>query len=320
MLDRSHFPSPDGSSIDISRIIRADYSDPAYAALASAAQQEWRKQGPADLGGEGRYTESGLVLVSNKGVQGEYYVRESHANVCKLMSAAGDHSAIRELKTRSEIDSAVGTGGGNGDCGYINHRSGWADAEAGMRWLRSQVGASERVTFLQGEAQSLLKADKKVTGVKLQDGSTVEAELVVLATGAWTGKLVDFRGRAQATGQVLVYLNLTAGEQEKLGKMPVLFNMSTGLFIIPPQNRVLKIARHAYGYSNPVQIQNPDLEEDEMITVSLPRTSWEDKNQWVPKEGEDACREALREMVPRFVSSSPISFPSSFLLRSSFRS
>lgn len=76
VVDRSPFPSPDGSSIDASRIIRADYKDPAYASLAAAAQEEWRKQGKDELGGEGRYTESRLVLVADRGVQGEHYGEE----------------------------------------------------------------------------------------------------------------------------------------------------------------------------------------------------------------------------------------------------
>jgi sarcosine oxidase/L-pipecolate oxidase len=84
--------------------------------------------------------------------------------------------------------------------------------------------------------------------------------------------------------------------------MPVLLNMSSGFYILPPRNRLLKIARHAYGYSNLVSIPNPDLKdttrEGETIEVSLPRTSWEDKNQRLPKEGEDACRAALQEMIP----------------------
>src|ERR1700712_2205203 len=80
VLDRSPFPSPDGSSVDTSRIIRADYSDPAYASLAASAQEIWRQQGPSDLGGEGRYSESGLVLAADKGRQGEKYVRESLEN------------------------------------------------------------------------------------------------------------------------------------------------------------------------------------------------------------------------------------------------
>ncbi|KAG0649829.1 L-pipecolate oxidase [Hyphodiscus hymeniophilus] len=297
VLDRSPFPSPDGSSIDTSRIIRADYSDPAYASLAAAAQEEWRKQGPNDLGGEGRYTESGLVLVADRGAPGEHYVRESQANVCSLMATAGDRDAVCELPTRASIEEALGTGGGSGDWGYINRRSGWADAEGGMVWLRRKVELSGRVGFRHVEVETLIKEGKKVVGVKLADGEKVRADLVILATGAWTGKLVDLRGRAQATGQVLAYLPITEEEQERFRDMPVLLNMSTGLFIIPPRNRILKVARHAYGYANPVSIQNPD-DGEEMVEVSLPRTSWEVKDQWIPREGEEACRQALREMIP----------------------
>src|ERR1700722_3080890 len=73
VLDRSPFPAPDASSIDSSRIVRADYSDPAYATLAASAQRAWRDASPGALG-EGRYSESGLVIVAN-GDQGEGYVR-----------------------------------------------------------------------------------------------------------------------------------------------------------------------------------------------------------------------------------------------------
>ncbi|KAG4434928.1 hypothetical protein IFR05_009597 [Cadophora sp. M221] len=297
LIDRSTFPSPDGSSIDSSRIIRADYHDAAYAALAEAAQNIWRQQGPNDLGGEGRYTESGLVLVANKGEQGEEYVRGSLENVARIAKDLGDKGAVQEFKLRAEIEEAVGAGGGSGDWGYINRRSGWADAEAGMLWLRKKVEATGRVEFKQGEVTSLVKAGKKVTGVKLTSGKLESADLVIVATGAWSGKLVDIRGRAQATGQVLCYLDITPEEQEKLSKSPVLLNMSTGMFIIPPSNGVLKVARHAYGLSNPVTIPSPD-DPSQNITISLPKTTHDDPNLWVPNEGERDCRKALREMIP----------------------
>lgn len=78
-----HFPARDAASIDSSRIIRADYADPAYAALADEAQAYWRgtkkrsfggggddddnddDSGEDYIGGGGRYTESGLVVVAD---------------------------------------------------------------------------------------------------------------------------------------------------------------------------------------------------------------------------------------------------------------
>jgi sarcosine oxidase/L-pipecolate oxidase len=168
-----------------------------------------------------------------------------------------------------------------------------------MQWLRSQVEADKRVTFITGEATSLLRSGKKVTGAILKDGQRLLGDLVVLATGAWTGKLVDLRGRATATGQVLAYLDISNAEQERLSKMPIIVNLSSGMFIIPPANNILKIARHGYGYSNPVSIPNPDNPSGiEMITVSLPRTGVDIPGQQIAPEGFEACRAALKEMVP----------------------
>jgi sarcosine oxidase / L-pipecolate oxidase len=297
VLDRSPFPSSDGSSVDTSRIIRADYSSPAYASLAARAQKEWRKTGPDELGGDGRYSESGLVLVADTGCQGEEYVKNSWENVQNMMKQDDDLDGVSELPNGEAIRAAVGTGGGSGDWGYINSRSGWADAEASIRWLRHTVESTRQVTFLHGEAERLLKTGKTVHGAVLKDGRTIQADLVILATGAWTGNLVDLRGRATATGQVLAYVDLTAAEQTRLEKMPILLNMSSGLFIIPPKDRLLKIARHAYGYLNPVTIPNPDNPQ-ETITVSLPLTTHDDPTLQAPAEGLLACRRALRSMIP----------------------
>lgn len=297
LLDRSPFPSPDGSSIDSSRIIRADYSSPAYSDLAALAQKQWRKQGPNDLGGQGRYDESGLVLVANEGEQGWDYVNESYTNVANEHNKKGDHLAVVELPSRRHIEKEVGTGGGSGSWGYVNHRSGWADAEASMLWLRRKAEATRRIAFVVGEATRLIINDGKVKGVHTKTGTDIHADLTVLATGAWTPKLVDLRGRCQATGQVLAYIRLTDEEQSKLSTMPVLLNMSTGMFIISPRNNVLKVARHAYGYANPATITHPEVEGEE-IEVSLPYTSWDKKEYSIPKEGMEACAKALAEMIP----------------------
>ncbi|RDW66159.1 FAD dependent oxidoreductase-1 [Coleophoma cylindrospora] len=305
VVDRSPFPSADGSSIDTSRIIRADYSDAAYAGLAAAAQEEWRKLGPKDLGGSGRYSESGLALVANEGEHGEEYVRHSFENVKTLMAQSGDRDGLEELKGSEAIKRFVSTGGCTGTWGYVNKRSGWANAEEAMKWLRQKVEETGRVEFIHGEVARLLKSasssaqnKKKVTGIQLTNNTTITADLTILATGAWTSKLVNLNGRATATGQALVYMDITPEEQAALSKMPVLLNMSTGMFIIPPTGNVLKIARHGFGYTNPVQIQNPDAEEKEIIETSLPLTTTDEPNLVVPAEGIQACRKALREMIP----------------------
>lgn len=336
VVDRSAepavFPSRDASSIDTSRIIRADYADWAYAHLAAEALVQWRKQGDDDLGGQGRYSETGLVLVADEpptadavdGGTGQasdlppvdaqpgkktgmYYVRASWENV-KAIAQSGDAevaTSIRELPSSEAIRDAVATGGSSGSWGYLNASSGWADAEASMAWLYQRVVSTGRVHFINGTVTSLMHAGETVTGAVLSTSQTISADLVVLATGAWTGSLIDLSGQATATGQVLAYMDLTDEEQAQLAKMPTLLNLSSGLFIITPSHNVLKVARHAYGYLNPTTTVTSPLRPSQgdstrhtNNTVSLPVTHVDQPDLSIPPAAEELLRSAVHAMVP----------------------
>ncbi|OCK88292.1 sarcosine oxidase [Cenococcum geophilum 1.58] len=332
LVDRHPFPAPDGASIDCSRIVRADYADPAYAALAASAQTLWR----GAWGADNRYHESGLVLTASPGR--EAYVAASLANVQDLTAtsatpASTPSSGIEVLPTPAAIQRAAGVDpaseAASGTTGYFNAAAGWADAEACMRWLRSQAEALNRVRFETGTVTRLLYTDSngnanpRVAGAQLSDARTLTAELTVLAAGAWTPSLLDTRGILTATGQVLCYVPLSAAEQDRLGALPALLNMSTGMFVIPPANRVLKVARHAHGYLNPVRVPYPEplaasascspsasasasadtttttSARTPTITTSLPATALSNPpTTTVPPEGQAACRAFLAALHP----------------------
>ena len=79
-----------------------------------------------------------------------------------------------------------------------------------------------------GEVVEVVEEGGRVVGVRLKDGREMRAELVVLATGAWTPGLVDLGGRSVATGQALGYFPLSKEEYESIKDAPVVFNLSTG--------------------------------------------------------------------------------------------
>ncbi|KAI5918111.1 FAD dependent oxidoreductase-domain-containing protein [Camillea tinctor] len=176
-----------------------------------------------------------------------------------------------------------------------------------MAWTHARAVGTGRITFTSGTASALLLSGSRVAGAQLADGSRLAADLVVVAAGAWTPSLVDLSGLAVATGQVLGYLRISAEEQERLGRSPVLLDLTDGLFVIPPRDGVLKVARHSYGYLNPVSLPRAPLgkttPESPRRVVSVPLThlsppSPSSPNDAIPPEGEAALRAGLRKLVP----------------------
>ncbi|EKG20001.1 FAD dependent oxidoreductase [Macrophomina phaseolina MS6] len=317
VVDRQSFPANDSSSIDTSRIIRPDYADPAYSALAYTAQDLWRT---TEWGASGRYTETGLALTAD--ASGSSYVDESFHNVvaleptatterCTLPSSRGHgRPKIEELKSEADVRRCAGTGGTNGVRGYVNWTSGWADAEACMRYLYGKVQATQRVQFVKGTVARLdiafpsggASQQKYVRGAHLADGRTLSADLTVVAAGAWSPALLDLRGIVHATGQTLAYVPLSASEQAALGASPTVLNLSTGMFCIPPSQNLLKLARHGHGYANPVVIPHPEepASTASLITVSLPRTHLTTPAlpAHLPREATRALQSLARTLYP----------------------
>ncbi|KAL6718996.1 hypothetical protein ACLMJK_003231 [Lecanora helva] len=299
------------ASIDSSRIIRPDYAKPAYARLASLAQQKWRDGFGTNLDEleDVVYRESGIVLTADK--EGSSYVDEARENTERL----GCH--VESLKGRADVEKKVlGTvgrsGSGIGENGYANWGSGWANNGKAMERFMTTVveRARERggVRFERGKVTRLLydcgdnsteqqREKKVVLGAEMENRQAIQADLTIVAAGAWSGALVDLRGRAEARGQVMAYVPLTDTESQELKNMPVLINLSTGMFIIPPVRDaitgeyVLKVARHSYGYANPTTV----TPEGVQITSSLPHAKFAP----IPKEGEYACRQFLQHVLPK---------------------
>lgn len=258
------------------------------------------------------YRESGLILSAEKG--GSEYVGSAMGH------AEGLGYSVENLDNKESVQRVLRTGGEGGETGYVNWGSGWADAGRAMEGcMRTVVEVARKregkqmgqVIFKRGKARRLIfrdgdgKEKRRVIGATLDDGSELLADLTIVAAGAWSGALVDLRGRAEARGQVLAYISITDEEKERLKDMPVVLNLSTGMFAIPPidnmsayppaQGRrmgdwVVKVARHAFGYANPTMV----APEGEDIVTSLPAKVFSP----IPVEGDKACRSFLQKTIP----------------------
>lgn len=301
-------PNPFGSSVDASRIIRADYASRPYSKLAFEAQGLWRDKSDDGWGGQERYNEPGFLLTADNSL-GEY-LAESLANVRSLAAEnpqfGADVLKIKDLRSQDEIRAASGYDGVSGDQGYVNYNSGWGNAEFVVAYALRRIKAhpgSDRVTVRAGvHVERLLFENDAVIGVETKTGEQITADLTVLAAGAWSPSLINLQGRCLATGQVLAYFDITPVEQKAMEHRPTIMNMSRGIFIIPPRAQELKIARHGYGYRSLERIPKKKIdplsvsgeaEEQELLEVSVPKIAIP-----IPLEGEEVLLEALVELLP----------------------
>ena len=95
-----------------------------------------------------------------------------------------------------------------------------------------------------------------------------------------------------------------------LWDMPVLLNLSTGMFVLPPTAEgVVKVARHGFGYRNLVRVGAEEVKardpwlaaregyDGEGVEVSVPAEDFES----LPEEGYAAFRDFLAKVLPFLV-------------------
>ncbi|KAL6237967.1 hypothetical protein BDW75DRAFT_52536 [Aspergillus navahoensis] len=285
VLDRQVPPVVDGSSVDISRIIRADYADPIYAQMALEAYKGWTST-YADF-----YHESGFILLSE--TASNQYIEKSKQNIVDKGGHVDEFSNITQMRAlypNIEVDLPSAKG-------YRNPRGGWADAAGSIGRLASDcsVAGVSFITGRRGTVHSLRRSSNCVVGVNLADGTHLLASQVILATGAWTNRLIDLSHTASSSGQPVGFVQLTPAEAAKFAKIPVMVNMTTGVFSFPPTpgTNILKLARHGYGYATEVRSAATGR-----IISGPKRDSSNAATGYLPDDADAALRDGLRRFFP----------------------
>jgi len=153
------------------------------------------------------------------------------------------------------------------------------------------------ITGPRGTVQSLLITNSRIQGVKVALGPPVLARNVILATGAWTNRLLDLTYAISSSAQPVGFIQLTAEEAQSVASMPTLINMTSGFFVFPPfpGTNILKIARHSHGFESTVTIEGTNR------TISAPkRDSNNAASQFIPESADAAFRQGLEQILPRF--------------------
>ncbi|KAH8435218.1 NAD(P)/FAD-dependent oxidoreductase [Aspergillus melleus] len=285
VLDRFAPPVPDGSSVDISRIIRIDYADPLYAKMAREAYSGWNAE-YKDF-----FDASGYAILSEG--PGHPYIEKSKQIIYQ---AGGRVDEFHDINTLKSIRPAVKANLAAAH-GYHNPIGGWANAEGAIQCLATQCSAAgvSFITGPRGTVHSLRMSGDRVTGVNIIDGSHISASHVILSTGAWSTRLLNLAHAASASGQPVGFIQLTSEEAHALQKTPVIVNLTTGVFAFPPTpgSNILKLARHGFGFATAQKSQVTGS------IVSGPKpTESNAATGYLPQDADQGLRDGLKQLFP----------------------
>lgn len=243
LVDFGRIPSPLAESTDLSKAVRADYgADESYCAQMERALAKWRES-PF-------FHETGVMYLSRGPMQPGGFEHDSF----EVLTRRG-HRPQRlgpdELRRRFPawnpelfVD------------GYFNPEGGWAESGRVVAALLAEARARGVHVLEDTRCDRLVMRGDRVAGV-----GALEAEHVVLCTGAWTTKLLpELAGCFVLSGQPVFHLKPAAPERFEADLFPTYGAdiATTGWYGFPLHpTGVLKIANHGPG-----RVVDPDGPRD----------------------------------------------------------
>lgn len=238
IFEQAALPNPLASSIDEHRLIRHPYGDHAgYARMIDPAFAAWDVLW-ADLGCK-LYAATGTLALTGNGADWAERSAQTLAAIGRPMTEL----TIDELRRRFPHLNAGGV-----------ERAFWLDT-GGVLFAQDIVSALVR--HLSNQPTVRLHADTPIRAVDLEqgrvtadDGTTHAADIVVVAAGAWVGRLLPEAGkRLVPSRQVVIYFRLPEDQRAVWAKGPMIIEKTgdVGLYFVPPmEGRGFKVGDHEF--------------------------------------------------------------------------
>lgn len=243
LVDFGRIPNPLAESTDLSKAVRADYgADESYCAQMERALVKWRES-PF-------FHETGVMYLSRGPMQPGGFEHDSF----EVLMRRG-----HPLRRMEPQELAARFPAWNAELfidGYFNPHGGWAESGRVVSALVEQARASGVRVLEDTRRDSLVVRGDRVVGV-----GGLEAEHVVLCTGAWTSKLLPELARCFVqSGQPVFHLKPHNPSLFEAACFPTYGAdiATTGWYGFPLHpSGVLKIANHGPG-----RVLDPDAPRD----------------------------------------------------------
>jgi glycine/D-amino acid oxidase-like deaminating enzyme len=238
LFEQGPLPNPLASSMDEHRLIRHPYGDRiGYARLIDDAFAAWDELW-RDLG-QRLFAATGTLALTGGGIDWATRSAESLAALGRPMTEI----ALDELPRRFPLLDPHG----------VEHAF-WLDT-GGVLFAQDITTALAR--HLAHQANVTLRSYTPIRAVDLDRGSVTSesgghytADVIVVAAGAWVGRLLPSLGRRLVPSrQVVIYFRLPDDAHRAWASAPMLIDktVEVGLYLVPPhEGRGLKVGDHAF--------------------------------------------------------------------------
>ncbi|KAJ5288985.1 hypothetical protein N7478_002015 [Penicillium angulare] len=292
VLDPYSVPSPIAAGNDVNKImehkeLRNKNPDPisvAFATCTRAALQGWQ----TDLVFQPYFHETGFI------VSGHTPALIQHIKEDEIDSSNAQYTLLETADDfRRTMPPGVLTGEFPGWKGWFSKEgAGWIHARKAMvsAYTEAKRLGVNFITGTPGKVVTLSYENGDVIGAQTEDGISHKADHTILAAGAGSDRLLDFKKQLRPTAWTLSHIKMTPEEADNYRNLPVLFNIAKGFFMEPDEDKhELKICDEHPGYCN--FVQEPTYFGGEVRSVPFAKHQ-------IPLEAEARARDFLRDTMP----------------------
>jgi len=238
LFEQGPLPNPAASSMDEHRLIRHPYGDhTGYASMIDGAFAAWEALW-RDLG-QRFYAATGTLVLAGKGAD---WAQRSAAGLASIGRSMAE-LALDELPRRFPMLNTAD----------VEHAF-WIDS-GGVLFAQDIVAGlarnlAKRPTVRIHDFTRVRAVDLERARLTTDAGAVHEGDIVVVAAGAWVGRLLPALGRRLVPSrQVVIYFRLPEKARAAWSKGPMILEKTgdMGLYLVPPaEGRGMKIGDHEF--------------------------------------------------------------------------
>jgi glycine/D-amino acid oxidase-like deaminating enzyme len=248
LVEQGSIPNPFAASTDVSKVIRMEYGPDEHSmSLAEEARRGWHAWNGEWMarGGEQLYHETGVLMVTRAPMAPGEFEFESH----RLLERRGHRPERIDGAVLADRFPAWSTG--RYVDGFYHEKGGWVESgrvvESLVNWARARG-----VTVDEGRrVAAIARSGGRIAGVRDATGATIDADLVVVASGSWTAQLApELATCIRPTGHPVVHLRPRDPGSFRSDRFPVFTAdiARTGFYGFPlNRDGVIKIGNHGPG-------------------------------------------------------------------------